>query len=1053
LKPFCALFPIPAFFAAKHSGLFAEIPLRNLKTRQFFYRYCPQFFKFTTESIFPINIDQMKNTYFLYLLLLCFGARVSAQSVLMPRTDTKEYELMKKEGRIPAGPVTAPAGSFTPSLADLEKLGGVHKMPSTGCSCYIPPDGTYSVAMAPNDDGSTGLLAIPFTFCLYGTNHTNLYINNNGNISFGSPYSTFSSFPFPDPSFIMVAPFWGDVDTRGTGTVYYKITPTAMYVNWEAVGYYSSYTDKVNTFQLIITDGTDPILPAGNNIAFCYGDMQWTTGDASGGGGTGFGGVPSTVGVNKGDGINYIQIGRFDAPGAAYDGGYGANDGVSWLDNQSFYFNSCSSTNIAPIASGISNCDTIHVCGSGDTLLLDGLFLSPEIGQNTTITVDLHGTPGTTIVSNVPGNSAEAIVQLIASAANAGNNVITFTAVDNGTPTGTTVVNVNVFVDTTGLLGFNPLITGLTEFCEGSTSTLTVTPGTFDTYLWNTGSTTNSTIVDSSGLYFCTSTLLGCTKTNQVQVTVHPKPTPLITGAANICAGASTVLSVDSLMYTAYSWSPGGSTNDSVTVPVGTYFVTVTDTNGCTGTSPAFTVFSSPLPAITGPSAVCNGDLAPLTTTGPYLTYSWSPGGSTNDSIFAGAGTYTVTVLDTAGCLITSPPFSVSVFNYSLAVTGVVPYCAGQFITLTAAGTPSSGASYLWSTGSSSSSINVAAGGNITVTLTYPALGCTTDTTFTVPGPNPLPTPLITGSNLTCNSTATTLGIDSTSLYTSYVWSNSSTSSTISTLNGTFTVTVTDANNCTGTSPAFTVTNFDPSITITGANDFCPGGSDVLNANTSIPSGATFLWSNSATTQSQTITVAGTYYVTVSYPNGCSDGDTVSITQYPSPLANFTVSPTTFSPPGTTVSFTDASSISSGTIVSWVWDFGDSLGIGSTSGLQNPTHVYGADGIYMVTLAVQSNNGCWDTVHIDYIVASEVQAPNVFTPNGDNINDELVFQNLEYFPGTSLTVYNRWGNKIYSSPDYKNDWDGAGHSDGVYYYILEGPKLKETKYGFVQLIR
>jgi hypothetical protein len=66
---------------------------------------------------------------------------------------------------------------------------------------------------------------------------------------------------------------------------------------------------------------TDPMLPNGNNVAFCYGDMQWTTGSASQGGTGGFGGVPSTVGVNKGDGTNFIQIGRFDASQVhAYDG-------------------------------------------------------------------------------------------------------------------------------------------------------------------------------------------------------------------------------------------------------------------------------------------------------------------------------------------------------------------------------------------------------------------------------------------------------------------------------------------------------------------------------------------------------------------------------------------------------------------------------------------------------------------------------------------------------------------------------------------------------------
>lgn len=996
----------------------------------------------------------MKKHLLFFFLTMGFCSFLFSQEPAIPASDSKLYEELKLQGKIPSDAKVLNFGTIS-SPADLGEL--MDRIPNTGkratrsmgCGSYIPVDSTFLPAMAPNDDGSSSIINFTWPFCFYGTNYTSCYINNNGNISFGASYGTFTATGFPSPTYVMVAPFWGDVDTRpaGGGSVWYLLTASYLIVNWESVGYYSMETDKLNTFQLIITDGVDPILPGGNNIAFNYGDMEWTTGAASGGIG-GFGGTPATVGLNKGDGINYIQLGRFDQPGAAYDGGYGASDGVSWLDNQSFYFNACSSTNIAPIASGINNCDTIRVCGTGDTLILNSLFLSPEIGQTTTITINTGGMADATILSNVPGNSASALVQIIAGPANAGNNPITFTATDDGSPAATTIVTVNVFVDTVGLSGFNPVISGLTEFCEGATSTLTVSPGTYDTYLWNTGSITNTATVDSSGLYFVTSTLLGCSKTSQVYVTVNPLPTPLIIGAANICAGATSVLTVDSLLYASYNWSTS-STNDSVTVPVGTYTVMVTDTNGCSATSPSFTVFSSPLPAISGPTAVCNGELAPLTTTTPYLSYSWSPGGSTNDTINAGAGSYTVTVLDTAGCLITSPPYVVSVFNYVLNVTGVVPYCSGNFITITAAGSPPAGASYVWSTGSTMPSINVAAGGTYSVTLNYPN-GCTTDTTFAVPNPNPLPTPLITGSTLTCNTTNTTIAVDSASLYTSFLWSNSSTGSSISILNGTFTVTVTDVNGCSAVSPPFTVTNFNPLVSINSA-DFCPGDSTLLNAVSSIPAGANYLWSNAVTSQSQYTSAGGTFYVIVSYANGCSVSDTVNVTVYADPAAGYTSDPPGVSPPGTVVSFTDVSIISSGFIVNWDWDFGDSLG--STSNLQNPTYVYAADGVYIVTLAVQSDNGCWDTVRIEYVVASDIEVPNVFTPNNDGNNDVLAFNNLKYFPGTALTVFNRWGNKVYTNPDYHNDWNGSGCSDGVYYFILEGPELKETKYGFVQMIR
>lgn len=126
-----------------------------------------------------------------------------------------------------------------------------------------------------------------------------------------------------------------------------------MYVNWVDVGYYNSATDKLNNFQLIITNGADPVIGTDKNVSFCYKDMQWTTGAASQGI-NGFGGIPSTVGANRGNGVDFIQFTRNDQPGTLYDGPFGNPDGVDWLDNKFFLFTTSTSTqNIPPIASGL----------------------------------------------------------------------------------------------------------------------------------------------------------------------------------------------------------------------------------------------------------------------------------------------------------------------------------------------------------------------------------------------------------------------------------------------------------------------------------------------------------------------------------------------------------------------------------------------------------------------------------------------------------------------------------------------------------------------------
>ncbi len=99
--------------------------------------------------------------------------------------------------------------------------------------------------MPPNDDGSIGLINLPFTFELYGDAYTSVYLNNNGNVSFDNPYWWYTStgFPINTP---MIAPFWADVDTRDNfangyqGEVWYHVTPTAFIVTWNNVGPYNA---------------------------------------------------------------------------------------------------------------------------------------------------------------------------------------------------------------------------------------------------------------------------------------------------------------------------------------------------------------------------------------------------------------------------------------------------------------------------------------------------------------------------------------------------------------------------------------------------------------------------------------------------------------------------------------------------------------------------------------------------------------------------------------------------------------------------------------------
>lgn len=397
---------------------------------------------------------------FLLIQSIVFVNFIQAQTIY---TSSQNYQYLKDNNQLKQNakyqilPLTA-APKTTIQNNDISLNLSAAKTNSTNsCQCLMPLDATFTVVpmngYTPpnyrNDDGSSNLIPLGFNFCFYGTNYNSCYINNNGNITFNAALFSFSAggFPAGNPSnldTIMIAPFWGDVDTRNasSGLVYYKKTATSMIIKWSNVGYYSSMADKVNDFQLIITDGTDPILPNGNNVAFCYGDMQWTTGAASSGVG-GFGGIAATTGVNKGDNTNYIQLGRFDQAGSAYDGPYGLNDGISFLDNKSYFFNTCgSNNNLPPIiqdaTGGGSACgDTIKICSLGDTLVYTTTFLAPEMTQSITVNYSAP-TLGTSfqplsVTTSSAGTTAYTWM-VVASASLTGVHTLVITGTDNGTP-------------------------------------------------------------------------------------------------------------------------------------------------------------------------------------------------------------------------------------------------------------------------------------------------------------------------------------------------------------------------------------------------------------------------------------------------------------------------------------------------------------------------------------------------------------------------------------------------------------------------------------------
>jgi len=170
------------------------------------------------------------------------------------------------------------------------------------------PAGFGELSQGPNDDQSSSRLNLPFNIDFFGGDFSTFFVNNNGNLTFVNPLGQFTPSPFPITNQPMIAPYWGDVDTRGTGAVYVASpNQSTAVVTWDRVGYFSFGTNLLNTFQVVLRDRPDTGLDGNFDIEFRYGQLQWTTGSASGGSG-GLGGIPAQAGFDAGDGINFFTL-------------------------------------------------------------------------------------------------------------------------------------------------------------------------------------------------------------------------------------------------------------------------------------------------------------------------------------------------------------------------------------------------------------------------------------------------------------------------------------------------------------------------------------------------------------------------------------------------------------------------------------------------------------------------------------------------------------------------------------------------------------------------
>ncbi len=408
-----------------------------------------------------------------------------------------------------------------------------------------------------------------------------------------------------------------------------------------------------------------------------------------------------------------------------------------------------------------------------------------------------------------------------------------------------------------------------------------------------------------------------CTATQSFTITEPDELIASKVSQTNIaCHGAATGSATVSVtggtgLYS-YSWSPSGGTSATATgLSVGIYTVTVTDANASTATQ-SFTIIEPDALVISQgfqTNIACHGANNGSATvsisggTGAY-TYSWSPSGGTSATATGlGAGTYTVTVTDANLCTATQS-FTITEPTKLTATAGAQTNIACNGAKTGSATVSVSGGTgaytYSWSpSGGTSATATGLGAGTYTVTITDANL-CTATQSFTIIEPNILAATAVAQTNVGCHGaatgSATVSATGGTGVY-SYSWSPSGgTSATASGLSaGTYTVTVTDANNCTVTQ-SFIIT--EPTNILTASqgtivNVNCHGeatGSATVNV-TGGTGSYSYSWSPSGGTGATASGLAfGTYTVTVTDSNGCTTTQGFTITEPASSLSATTAS-------------------------------------------------------------------------------------------------------------------------------------------------------------------
>ncbi|MFZ5555040.1 MAG: gliding motility-associated C-terminal domain-containing protein [Bacteroidota bacterium] len=351
--------------------------------------------------------------------------------------------------------------------------------------------------------------------------------------------------------------------------------------------------------------------------------------------------------------------------------------------------------------------------------------------------------------------------------------------------------------------------------------------------------------------------------------------------------------------------------------------------------------------------------------------------------------------------------------GFNLNLPPSLSACQGETLTLDAG---ISNADYIWSTGDTTQQINVVASGNYIVEVTYN--GCSAYDTVNV---NFQPLPVINFPDTSSCSSVTYINNDPS---VDFTWNGNTTDTFLVSSSSLIFIAAENAFGCISNDTINITINSSPQPDLGNDTSFCPG--TAFSITLYAMGYSSVLWPDNSTQDSLTVNTIGTYFVMVTDANGCSGNDTMNIGTYNTSNVNL-------GPDRESCAFLLAANSSAS---GYLWNDGS-----VTSSVMADT-----TGWYWLT--VTDNNGCTDTdsVYLDIIESNGYLGfiPNVFSPNGDGINDEFRISGISDVCSDELHVeiYNRWGQLLFISDDPEFRWEGSFEGkkvpDGVYFVLFKG---------------